>query len=309
MVTATDPNRYFFGGPVPQIWPNTTREKIQLFRAYSARGAVTGLLFGSSRSALIRSDLADSLTGLRFFNASCYDSSIENYLALYRLFRKTQPEPPKTLILGLEPELLSSTGEMPRDLVASYPLMSQIDSSLTLPWHYARVYALYFRTQTFIDLATSLKNWRSPKPPLDKYFADGHIESADPTLERHLVKERLQDDLVEYRDFHEISGAHVEHLRSLLREASADHVRILLWITPIHPLLRAAIDRLPEVPEELQRSRKLIMDMGSEFHTQTADLSAPESYGGDPSGWLDGVHPSAADSQLELNHLLTPTQN
>src|SRR5215469_2590179 len=233
VVTATDPNRYFFGSPVPQIWPNPTRTKVELFREYTARQPVTGFLFGSSRSALLRPDQADRITGLRFFNATVYNSSTEHYLALYRLFRKIQPTPPKMLVVGMEPLLLSSGYSLPKDLSASYPLMSQLDAGLTIPWHYAKVYALYFRTETLIDLYTSLKNWRSPQVPLDKYFADGHIESADPANARHLLKEHFDAQLGLYRPFRGISDGHVESLRSFLREASADHTRILLWMTPM----------------------------------------------------------------------------
>ena len=84
-VTATDPHRYLFGSPVPQIWPSTRRTKIELFRAYSARQKVTGLILGSSRSTLLLPEQADRLTGLRFFNAAVQSASTDDYLAFYRL--------------------------------------------------------------------------------------------------------------------------------------------------------------------------------------------------------------------------------
>jgi hypothetical protein len=312
-VTATDPSRYFFGSPVPQIWPNTPRVKVELFRRYSMGGKVTGLLLGSSRCALLRPEQADRITGLRFFNASVYDASTDHYLAIYRLFRKIQAAPPKMLIVGLDTSLLSSGAKISEDLPANYALISQLDGGITLPWHFAKLYARYLRAQTFIDLWTSVKNWRSPKPPLEVFSPDGHIEGRNaPDPAKHHPQDALNNMepiLANYRAFTAVSQARVERLRALLREASADNARILLWLTPVHPALRAAIAEIPGVPVKDRQARQMILDMAAEFHARIVDLSAPDSFGGQPSTWLDAVHVSAIDAQREMNRLLASPQN
>jgi hypothetical protein len=311
-VTATDPSRYFFGSPVPQIWPNTPATKIELFRKYSMQKKVTGLLFGSSRCALLSPEQADRFTGLRFFNGSVYNGSTDHYLALYRAFRKIQGAPPKMLVLGMDTMLLSSGADVAEDLTANYLLSSELDEQLTVPWHFTKLYAHYFRMQTFFDLRTSIQNWRSPKPPLDRYFPDGHIEAAKRLgdgASYHPTIQDMEPILVKYREFTAISEERVERLRALLQEASADGVQMLVWITPMHPALRAAIDHLQTVPAVEQRARQRIEDMAAQVHAQVVDLSSPESFGGDPSTWLDTVHISQVDAGREVNQLLGPHQN
>jgi hypothetical protein len=44
--------------------------------------------------------------------------------------------------------------------------------------------------------------------------------------------------------------------------------------------------------------------MASRYHARVVDLSLPESFGGDPSTWLDLVHVSRADAQRELDRVL-----
>jgi hypothetical protein len=304
-VTATDPSRYVFGSPVPQIWPNTPGKKVDLFRNYSKFKKVTGLLLGSSRCALLLPEQADYLTGLRFFNGSVYDASTDHYLAMYRLFRKIQVAPPKLLVLGIDTVLLSSGAEISEDFAANYPLSSQLDDRLTLPWHFTKLYAHYLRLQTFFDLRTSIRNWMFPSRPLDTYFPDGHAEGRNPgDPGNEAFGQGMEPFLVKYRQFEAISDARVDRLRVLLQEASADRVDILLWLTPVHPALRAAINRLPTVPTTELRARQLVRDLASHYHARFIDLSKPESFGADPSTWLDAVHVSSTDAQRELNQLL-----
>lgn len=316
-VTATDPSRYFFGSPVPQIWPNSPGRKVELFRKYSARGRVSGLLLGSSRCTLMLPEQADRLTGLRFFNASVFDASTDHFLAMYRLFRRIQSAPPKMLVLGIDTVLLSSSAGVSEDLPANYALSSQLEGNLILPWHFARLYAHYLSMQTFFDLRTSIENWMSPKPPLETYLPDGHLASQETPADRAanylvrkaLTKEGMEPILVKYREFSGISNLRVERLRVLLREASTDGVDVLLWLTPVHPALRAAIDSLPAVPANELRARRIVREMASRFNARIVDLSLPESFGGNPSGWLDTVHVSPADARRELNKLLGSSQD
>jgi hypothetical protein len=314
VVTATDPARYFFGSPVPQIWPDTPHVKVDLFRTYGAREKVTGLLMGSSRCAGLLPEQADRLTGLRFFNASVYDASTDHYLAMYRLFRKVQSAAPKMLVLGIDTVLLSSAAGVSEDLTANYPLSSQLDGTLTRPWHFARLYANYLRAQTFFDLKTSISNWIHPKPPLYGFSPDGYDgEQLGQALPQHVDFEALVqggDSFAErYFEFKAISELRVERLRLLLDEASADGVHVLLWITPVHPALRAAIDHLPAVTATEWHAREIIGEMASRYHARLVDLSLPESFGGDPSTWRDLVHVSTADARRELDRVLIKTDD
>ncbi|MEP6716897.1 MAG: hypothetical protein ABJC09_15100 [Terriglobia bacterium] len=314
-VTFTDPSRYLFGSPVPQIRPNVTRKKIDLFQQYSAQRKVTGLMMGSSRSALLLPAEIDRATGLRFFNAAVDDPTTDQFLALYRLFRRIQGAPPKMLVIGYETPLLSQNSPVYPDMAASYELNAELDPHLIRLWHYVKLYARSLRTQTILDLHTSVTNWMSPHPPVSVYFPDGHAEGrnrfgeATNVNRRARLGEGLETLLDRYREFSGMSQERLARLRSLFEEASADGVRILIWFTPLHPALRAAIDRLPGVPEKERQSREAVQALAREFGGKVLDLSDPDSFDGDPTRWLDAVHVNPVDSRREMARIMAAVQN
>ena len=288
LVTATDPHRYFFGSPFPEIWPNTRRDKVDLFRKYSSHGKVTGFIMGSSRTTLQLPEQADRDTGLRFFNASVYDAATDDYLGLYRLFREIQGAPPKMLIVGIDTVILRSGAEISEELTANYALISRLDANVTVPGHFAGLYAFYFRLQTLTDLGTSFRNLRSHPPPRYVFAGDGHLLGTrfSPYELDYNLGPGLKAFVAEYREFLGVSPQRVDRLRTLTREAAADGVQVVLWLTPLHPGLRAAIDRLPDVPTVEREARAIVSGIGARYGARVVDLSDPESFAGNPSMWL-----------------------
>ncbi|HYA18254.1 MAG TPA: hypothetical protein VEF06_12345 [Bryobacteraceae bacterium] len=311
-VTATDPSRYFFGSPVPQIWPNNLRVKVEFFRKFAADGKVTGLLLGSSRCGILEPEQADRMTGLRFFNACVYDASTDSMLALYRFFRRPAG-PPEMIVVGIDTFLLRAGAEPSQDLKGNYELSRQLEPGLLPLWHYARLYPHYLRFQTFTDLGTSLRNWASPKPPIDRFRPDGSLMASVESPARGpagISPPEIEKLMVQYRaEFQSLSPGRLDRLRSLLSEASADGARIVLWITPVHPALRAAIDRVPSLASAEREARRAIAQLAVLYRARLFDLSGPDSYGGDPAGWVDPVHPGLPDARKELGLLLGQAQN
>lgn len=311
LVTVTDPHRYFFGGPFRQIWPNSRRDKITLFRKYSSQGKVTGLIMGSSRCAMQLPEQADSDTGLRFFNASVYNVVPDDYLALYRLFREIQGAPPKMLIVGIDSVILGSGAEISEELAANYALMSRLDRNVTVPGHFARLYGYYFRLQTFTDLGVSLRTLQWTRALRPMFAEDGHsLAAGNPRRElAYGLGPGLKTFVAEYREFEGVSPRRADRLRTLTREAAADGVRVVLWLTPLHPGLRAAIDRLPNIPRAEREARETVSSIGAQYGARVVDLSDPASFGGEPSTWLDPIHVSATDARKEMDRLLRPDQD
>jgi len=311
LVTATDPHRVFFGSPIPQIFPNARRTKIDLFRAYSKQ-KVSGLILGTSTSAGLRPELADRLTGLRFFNASVNSGTTDDYLAFYRLFSHLQSVPPRAVVIGVDTVFLSSNIELSRDLSKQYDLSRELGTSTSLPMHYARLYWSYFNFKTFTDFRTSLSNWRSPEEPFYQYYPNGKLRPVKSDREilngtydrRGHILDAMNSRLPLYRDFGSVSTARVGRLESLLQDASRDRAQVVLWFTPMHPELRAAVDQLQASPV-IDQARKAVTALGIRYGARVVDLSRPESFGGGPSTWYDAVHVSPADADRELEHVIS----
>jgi hypothetical protein len=314
LVTLSDPNRYFFGGPVPQILVNTRRDKVDLFKAYSKKAKVSGLIFGSSRAGLFRPELVDQRSGLRFFNASVDTGTIDDYLAIYRLFSDLQSMPPREILIGVDTLYLSSQIPLEFGLSANYDLARHLDQNTNLLFHYAELYQHYFRLQTFVDFKESWDSWkrRGELHSRYEYDPDGRWRLA--TEDREIAKGTYNRGaalrtstevfLSQYRDFTSVSQLRMERLESLLREASRDGAHIVMWFTPMHPALRDRVEQLTGVTPIEHSAKEAVIQLGRRYGAPVVDLSQPESFGADPSTWYDSVHLSQADADRELERLL-----
>jgi hypothetical protein len=310
--TAVDPNRFFFGSPFPQSTSSTRRDKLNLFVAYNAVRPVTGLILGSSRSMKLAPEHADRLTGLRFFNAGVFDSRPDDYLGMYRVLKDLHAAPRQVLI-GIDAESLSAT-ETPGDveLRGNYSLMSHLGQKLPRPAHYGKLYLDSFKTLTLTRVAESVRLAIRPAEPVNFFHADGLWTS--PKVERQ-VREGTYDYRAElqasipqivaiYGSFHAISGDHVDCLESLLREASNDGARLVVWITPLHPELRSRLNQKPEAAAMERNSRAVIQQIAERYRARFFDFSEPLAYGPDLATWDDAVHYGQKDAQRILDHLL-----
>jgi hypothetical protein len=315
VVTIVNPRGVFWGQAFPEIMPNSRMLKLDLLQQYNRTGKVELVVLGSSRSTRLSPDLVQSLTGERTFNAGVFSGAPNDYLSIYRVM-KQQEIMPKTLLVGLDQEALDpETGPAP-DFESNLALTSALGGTVpNLPakmWHWVRLYKQTLTTYYIQNIGQSVWIRLHPRPPLFEFESNGHEEDQviDAQIQSRryprLEKIEICEDSLETK-FSTYRGASPElerDLTELFSEAAADHVRVLLWITPVHPEALEKILNDPVAGRNFRDSEAHLMALGARYHLPVRDLTDSRSFGGHPDSWYDCVHYSQADSDRIAKELL-----
>jgi hypothetical protein len=307
VVTVVNPHRVFWGRSFPEIMPNTRALKLDLLQKYNSAGTVDLVVLGSSRSTKLSPDLLESLTGQRTFNAGVFSARPNDYLSIYRVM-KQQGIAPKTLVVGLDAEALDPATPPAPDFDSNLALKSALNGTVpSLPakiWHWAWLYKKSLTPYYIQDIGKSVWIRINPRPPLFEFYSNGQEE--DQVLDTkirsgaypHAEKVRDCEDSLqaEFDNFHEASPDLEYDLKQLFSEAASDKVRVVLWITPVHPEALEKILKDPQAGRNFRSAEALLIQLGAIFHLPVRDLIDSQSFGGDPDSWYDCVHYNGADA-------------
>lgn len=242
-----NPRGELVGHTFPPGSLDVRRDKQALFAAFTREAPVTGLVLGSSRSMTIPPAVLDSATGLRFFNFAVHEGTIEDALATWRWIAPNATNL-RVVVVGLDPWSLH-TYPRSRQLDRNWNLVSNIDPSEQGQFAHLR-FTIRFIKETLTvsylaDAARSVSLKINPRVPIQILHTDGgmHYErwdgqrSAGTFDNREVIaacRQRFQEDASGQA---RISGHRVAMLDSLVREARAAGVNVVLWVTPDNPIL------------------------------------------------------------------------
>ncbi len=314
VATVVNPRRVFWGQIFPQVMPNTRALKLNLLGKYSRTGHVDLVVLGSSRSMRFSPDLLESLTGERTFNAGVFIGAPNEYLSIYRVM-KQRGIVPKTLLVGLDQETLDPENSPAPDFESNLALKSALKGAV--PNERARIWnwvILYKQTLTpyyLQNMAESIWIRIHPRPPLFEIASNGHEEerTVDSEMQSGVYPQaekimNCEDSLEgKFNGFRDVSAELENDLEQLFSEAARDHVRVLLWITPVHP---QAIDKIlhdPEAGRNFRTAGAHLIALAATYHLPIQDLTDSKSFGGHPDSWYDCVHYSQGDSDRIANKL------
>jgi hypothetical protein len=309
VITLVDPNRYFFDSRFPQVTPNSRRTKIELFRKYNEQSPVSGFLFGGSNCLLLSPEKADSLTGLRFFNASVFNARPDDVLGMYQVFRDLHAAP-QLIVIGVN--LIALSTNYPEVPEPDFNLARHLQPGLSPVVYYARLYGKSFALQELTDLKDSVRLAVQPVEPMYHYYPDGYTDYVksdrqirEGTYDRSGEFGRLTSEYEAfYRGFNAISQPRMEAFEDLLATAEQNRSRVILWLTPLHPELRARVDQLPDAVRTEAAAADRVRRLSRQYGATLVDLSSPSSFHSTVSTWYDSVHMSRADSDQILGILL-----
>jgi len=307
VVAVVNPHRVFWGHDFPEIMPNTRALKLDLLQKYSRAGTVDLVVLGSSRSTKLSPDLLESLTGLRTFNAGVFSAGPNDYLSMYRVM-KQQGIAPKTLVVGLDAEALDPATPPAPDFDSNLALKSALNGTVpNLPakiWHWGWLYKKSLTPYYIQDIGKSIWIRIMPRPPLFEFLPNGQEE--DRVLDTKIQSgvypraEKIKDceDSLQakFANFHEASPELEYDLKQLLSEAASDKVRVVLWITPVHPEALEKILKDPQASHNFRSAKAHLTQLGAIFDLPVRDLIDSQSFGGKPDSWYDCVHYSGADA-------------
>ena len=281
-----NPAGYYPAHFFPRLTPNDIVEKQELLdRVYPPPGAV---IFGSSRSMMLSPHVCERLTHLKCFNAATSGGDPQDISEMFD-HALTRTPALKLAIIGLDAEMFHNgvhpTAHLPSKMERARGLISADmaqQSGRSLWMHLTTGYP----------------------PRLRAFDSNGLLVEADDHKDFSIRNDVL---LATYRpmwqSFTGLSAQSVEHLRSVLKNANARGVRVVMFLTPRHPEMRESLNA-PNFEHRTAEFKTAFPHLCREWNVTCADLTAPESFGGTLDDFRDFVHVGDKNAELLLQHLL-----
>ena len=312
LIRLIDPRGEFGSGLMPVVELDARAEKMRLFREYLTAAEPEGLILGSSRAMKMCPRTLELETGHRFFNFAVDNARAEDYLAIYR-WARAQGMRVKVLVIGLDVEALHNDDKPEPGLVRSDALMQALGEG-ELPesgllarfrgWPLVRTLKKYkssFTIEYVSDAARSVRFSLRPQArplPLMEFEPDGYLRYRRWERQRAAGRFRFDQDLercltkylTRFDNMTELSGRRRAYVRQLVDEARSDGVRVLVWITSLHPLTERYLEAHTGYATLLAATRDYERALATADGVATYDFSRPESFDGTESGWYDCAH-------------------
>lgn len=317
--------RGYFGSSLfrPVTW-DSRQEKMQLFRRYSAAGRVDCLILGSSRSMALAPGLFDAHLGTRCFNFAVQNATVEDYVATFRWVTDGAGAP-RLVLLGLDVEALHNDDRPNQNLLRTPELEVHVGSraSRGLGGAGSAVLATLREIMSIGHLWDAIRSararlrvaiGRSGSLPSSRLDPSGqlHYETWETerraglfSLDARIAKDRSRYTL-RFADMTALSSGRKAALEDLLRGHTALPGRTaIVWITPLHPKVVTDLERLTPFAQRLADTRTYLEGLRTIPEVHVLDLSAPELFGGDDTGWWDGAHVDDSNATLIVDRLRT----
>jgi hypothetical protein len=139
---------------------------------------------------------------------------------------------------------------------------------------------------------------------LFEFQSNGHEE--DRTLDTQMqngvypfaakIRQCEDSEVGKFHEFIDVSPEMENDLKQLLSEAARDKVRVILWITPMHPEALSKIVSERQAARNFRNAETHLTEIGAMFNLPVRNLTDSRSFGGSPDTWYDCVHYSQIDA-------------
>ena len=294
-----DPRGDFGTGIFPLVVRDTRAEKMQLFDAYQQHQSIDGLVIGSSRSMKLAPSYLAERTGLRFFNFGVDNARAEDYLAIERLVREHGASP-RLVIIGLDLEALHDDDEPDSEFLKDAAFRRSVggyDDRWSTLRAYKRAYTVNYARDALLSMRLALGSTRRPR----YYFEpDGRLRDVSTEDQRArgepVFDERLSACLDIYVQRFEkmttLSSRRLSYLERTIAEVRNSGGRILIWLTPVHPLTIARLESFTRYRKLHREAVAYLERLRATPGVEVRDLSDPDLFGGaETEEWDDCAHP------------------
>jgi hypothetical protein len=309
-----NPRGYFTPTSFPEVVLPDRQEKLRLFENFVRQGPVTGLVLGSSRSMKLEPSALNRAFGGRFFNFAVTAATVEDYGTIYGWVRR-QHITPQRLIIGLDLEAIHSDDQI-NNVVNILELRTELEGAKKttvrdrldrLEWSISTVFTFDYLTDALQSIGLKLK----PQPPQWSFNADGYVRYQISESERaqgvfdyaKAMKGCAIKYQARYKAMTGLSQGRLDYLEALIQRAEGDGVRVIVWITPLHP------DALPEVTRDtdymqlMNEALAYVERLRLEHHITVVDLHDPLTFGTNGTYWYDCVHYDEPSAQRIITRL------
>lgn len=289
----------------PVVW---TARKQKVARYETLSQPPSTLILGSSRVMKLPTLAVERTFGKGVFNFAVNSARAEDFLGTYDYVRATTGAP-RTLLIGVDVEALAP-GEPDARLIAEPELRGGVPMPQLIR---SRLGALAAVT-SFSNLMLTTRVLRgSATPPAATFDERGFLtyikREAEIAEGVYDLQAEIEKSVTEYRGrfagFNELSEERVELLRQVVARASADGVRTVLFITPLHPRVRDVLRQENDLERLTQSVWATLSELSKADGVCAFDASSIESFGGDPDLFYDGAHPREENNERLLRMIAT----
>jgi len=292
----------------PLTW-NTRPAKARMMDVAQPRPQA--LILGSSRIMKIDPALVQRLTGLPAFNAGVNAAEAEDYYVLLRYAIEHAHLPLKLVILGVDVDAFHDREPLNDYLLQPNLLGSYLQKGEARHASWKRFTTLFNAYQTklsFVSLWDSLVHKRKEQYHFEPngYLHFDKLEAERATGHYDLdskISTTVDIYMRRYQDFNQLSPSRLDYLEKTLRYSSEHGIRVIVFLTPAHPRVIAALDTRhyqQRRAEVLSAVARICAEQNVPFH----DLSTLDKFDGKASDFFDGVHPNEINSEKITNLLL-----
>lgn len=287
-------------------------KKVDLLR--EAAPVPEGLILGSSRVMKIEPDYLAKRTDLNFFNAGVNYALPEDHLAILRWYGERTGAFPRMVVVGIDITSFSDETQTDPRLLNHPELVRQIPEYIgwTDRWHRWIDLLSWQQTRESVrSLAFQMRHRELPEPD-DVYRSDGVLVYR--TRESQLAEgtydfeSPLQFNCHEYearcRGFRRLSARRCDIFDEFARACESQQVRLVVFLTPMHPRLQDYLARRTEYEERRQELVRFLTQRAETGQFAFFDASDIASFGGDAAHFVDGIHPLEPNTRKLVDTLV-----
>jgi len=318
-ITVVNPRREFSGTRFPALQLDTRQLKGDLFDSALAHEPPSGVIIGSSRSMNLPTDEFTSVTGQRFFNFGVFNATIEDDLAVTRYVLAKAPDV-RNLVVGIDPQSFDAHMGPLAELTHNARLSTALNGSIDSPFHSAIVVARAYRDALSVsylaDVVKSVRNAAHPPEAAYSFSDEGILQYPKADRERKTGTYDWQQHYAacaavqqgEFATYDSLGASKRAMLDSLISEATARGVHIVLWIPPFNPALADSVRQKPVSSTNYERvvaylhsrARPPLVTMADENEVSTLPSR---------SGWYDCMHFDGTNAVAIAHSLATAVRD
>jgi hypothetical protein len=298
-------------------WPpySWNLRQAKLDRLQDAATAPEVLFLGSSRAFGLRPQRVAERCGLSAYNASVPSGRLIDHLSLFKAaLTRRDAERIRVAVLQLDLGSFWRDVDIPLELRATPSLLRYAsgDAPAAASQWLEDVMRVVSSAQ-LLDSIRSVRQHRAGQPPNLMMDGDGvvHFASREDAMAhgRYDVQAAIAEEIPYeeelFREGHRVADVQIERFRAIAAAARAAGVKLVVWLSPVHPAL---IDVLRPLGWDQQRRLvvALLERLQQEERFELYDLSTIDRFGGGTNGFLNATHVTASNADRIVDVLLAP---
>ncbi len=299
------------------LTPMVQTSRAQKVEMVGAREPIPdGLILGSSRVLKLEPDYLQEKTGYTFFNAGVYYGKPEDYLAFLRYYQDRFDRAPRMIVLGADVYAFSDVLPPDARLLNNVSLASRVPEAITLSDRFHRWQELLSWQQTKLSvksLKIHLTSAELPAPD-ESFRSDGllvyHERQSEIASGTYDFPDALDYNKREYRrlfsNFDKISAQRCQLFERFVNTCRANGTQLVVFLTPLHPELIGHLTETTDYRDRKQQVTRYLQRQAAKYRFALWDLVEIHSFAGDPTCFVDGIHPLEPNTRRIIDTILVP---